>query len=535
MGQFWGMGMAGLTVAQAEKRLSEDGRNEVTQRGRVTILSGLLAQLRDPLIVVLLAACVLTVVTGDLTDAVVIALVVVVNTASGSPRRSGPTGRSPRSAQLSAPSVRVRRDGVETSVPSADLVPRRRRGARRGRRRPGRRRGARGVVAAGGRVGADRRVGRRSASRPAAARRPATMLSAGTVVVKGRAVAEVTGTGRAQRARTDRRADGHPVQPTPLQRRLAGLGRVLAAGGRRPVRGGARCWVWLRGEPLELMVVTAISLAVAAVPESLPAVVTLSLALGARRMAARNAIVRRLPAVETLGSVTVLATDKTGTLTEARMVVEELWTPERLGRRHPGTGYEPSGALISAAPARPDARRPTSSSCCAPACCATTPRSSPRRPGDRGPASATRPRSPCSRRPARSACHARRSSATTRGWARCRSTAPRQRMTTVHRLPVAARTGARGRQGLAGGAARAGTPTGSRPAWREALLRQPQQLADRGLPGARGRRGRRRRTTSLAEPVRAAAARPGRDERPGQASGARPPSTRAARRASRRS
>ena len=101
----------------------------------------------------------------------------------------------------------------------------------------------------------------------------------------------------------------------------------------------------VRGQGAELMVVTAISLVVAAVPESLPAVVTLALALGARRMSARNALIRRLPAVETLGSVTVLGTDKTGTLTQGNMVVRRLWTPDGGEAEIDGAGYGPDGEL----------------------------------------------------------------------------------------------------------------------------------------------------------------------------------------------
>ena len=301
-------------------------------------------QLRDPLIVVLLAACALTVLTGDLADACVIAFVVLVNTAVGVTQEVKADRAITALAQLSVPVVRVRRDGVETSVPAAELVP-----------------GDVVLLGEGDIVPADcdlveassvlvdesALTGESIAVGKAVphGEEAGDVLSAGTVVVKGRAVAVVTGTGVSSAlGRIAALMDTH-VQPTPLQRRLAELGRTLA------LVAVALCAVVLvlglaRGEPLELMLVTAVSLAVAAVPESLPAVVTFSLALGARRMVARHAVVRRLSAVETLGSVTVLATDKTGTLTEARMLVEELWTPEH-SVAVSGQGYAPRGELVS--------------------------------------------------------------------------------------------------------------------------------------------------------------------------------------------
>ena len=167
------------------------------------------------------------------------------------------------------------------------------------------------------------------------------VVSAGTVVVRGRGRAVVTATGAASSMGRVAALMGARPGLTPLQRRLVGLGRGLA------IAAVVLCAVVLalglvRGQPLELMVITAISLVVAAVPESLPAVVTLALALGAWRMSARNALIRRLPAVETLGSVTVLGTDKTGTLTEGNMVARRLWTPDGEAEIS-GSGYGPAG------------------------------------------------------------------------------------------------------------------------------------------------------------------------------------------------
>ncbi|MEV6210210.1 cation-translocating P-type ATPase [Kitasatospora sp. NPDC051914] len=341
---------AGLTHEQAERLLTEHGPNEVTPPPGPSLWSRVAAQLRDPLILVLLAATVLTLATGDHADAIVIGLVVVVNTAVGVTQEIRADNAVAALSALCAPVARVLRDGAEREVPAAGVVP-----------------GDVVLLEEGDIVPADARLVEASAllldesmltgesvpvEKDAA---DAAVLSAGTVVLRGRAVAAVTATG-ADSALGRIAASLHPgARRTPLQRRLAGLGRVLAA------VTVALCAVvfllgLLRGLGFEAMAVTAISLAVAAVPESLPAVVTLALALGARRMAARHAVVRRLPAVETLGSVTVLATDKTGTLTEGRMVVEKLWGPG-WAATVTGSGYRPTGEVRTDGPAGPIAVR----------------------------------------------------------------------------------------------------------------------------------------------------------------------------------
>ena len=164
------------------------------------------------------------------------------------------------------------------------------------------------------------------------------------MIVRGRGRAVVTATGTASAMGRVAALMQARTGLTPLQRRMAGVGRALAG------TAVVLCAIVLaqglaRGQSAELMIITAISLVVAAVPESLPAVVTLALALGARRMTARNALVRRLPAVETLGSVTVLCTDKTGTLTEGTMVARRLWTPAGEAVIT-GTGYGPDGQVL---------------------------------------------------------------------------------------------------------------------------------------------------------------------------------------------
>ena len=288
----------GLSSAAAASRLEADGPNALPAPRPVSLWRRVIAQLRDPLVLVLLAAAVLTTATGDWTDATVIILVIVVNTAAGVIQEIKASHAIAALTQLAAPEARVMRDGDQQQIPAADVVT-----------------GDLLMLAEGDIVPADAQVTEAAAllidesaltgesvpvDKAPGTGPAADAVSAGTVVVRGRGQAVVTATGTASAMGRIAALMTARSALTPLQHRMIGVGRALA------VAAVALCAIVLavglaRGLGTELMVITAISLVVAAVPESLPAVVTLALALGARRMTARQELIPRLPAVETLG------------------------------------------------------------------------------------------------------------------------------------------------------------------------------------------------------------------------------------------
>ncbi|WP_181445224.1 cation-translocating P-type ATPase [Micromonospora endophytica] len=329
---------AGLSSAEAAHRLRVDGPNAATTPPRRHLATRILRQLTDPLVALLLAAAVVTTALRDYPDTAVILLVVAVNTVIGVVQEVRADQAIAALDQLAAPTARVVRDGRDVVLPAAELV-----------------RGDLVRVEAGDVVPADLLL--HDASRlhldesaltgesVPVSRTAGEQASAGTVVTTGRAAGTVVRTGAASAlGRIATLAATTRPAATPLQRRLAALGRVLALAA-VALSGLVFLVGLLNGRPLGEMAVTAVSLVVAAVPESLPAVVTLALALGARRMAAARAIPRRLHAVETLGSVTVIASDKTGTLTEGRMAVQQAVTRDGTRFTVTGVGYAPHGTV----------------------------------------------------------------------------------------------------------------------------------------------------------------------------------------------
>ncbi|RXK46367.1 cation-translocating P-type ATPase [Halorientalis pallida] len=321
---------SGLSEAEAADRLEREGRNELTADQRRSPLWIFLAQFSSALIWVLIGAVVLSVAVGQIVDAVLIAVILLANGVFGFVQEYRAEQSLAALQELAAPEVTVRRDGTEETVDATTLVP-----------------GDVVVFSQGDVVPADcRLLGTDSlevdeaaltgesvpvakGTEPVEAGTPmaerTSMIYKGTNVTRGRGVAVVVETGmETAMGEIATSLLAAKDEGTPLQRDLDSLGRKLGAG--VAVLSVLVVGLLLAGgtEPIQAAL-TAISLAVAAVPEGLPAVVTLTLALGVRRMADENALVRTLPAVEGLGSVDVVCTDKTGTLTEGEMHARRAW------------------------------------------------------------------------------------------------------------------------------------------------------------------------------------------------------------------
>jgi calcium-translocating P-type ATPase len=322
----------GLTSTEARERLDRYGPNRLPEASGPSAARLLVDQVRTPLIWALLVAGAAALALGELEDGLVVLAVVVLNALIGFAQEYRAGRAIAALAELVAEPARVRRDGAWIEVPADQVVP-----------------GDLLEVAQGDRVAADARLVEAAALRaqeaaltgesepvdkdvaavaaeaPLAERR--SVLYAGTVVAAGtgRGVIVATGASTELGRISTLLRDVEPLE-TPLTRDLARFGRVITAAiGVAAV--GLAIVAAVRGFPVGDAALAGISLAVAAVPEGLPAVVTIALAVGVRRMARRQAIIRHLPAVETLGSTTVVASDKTGTLTQNRMRVEARWTP----------------------------------------------------------------------------------------------------------------------------------------------------------------------------------------------------------------
>jgi len=337
---------SGLSVAAAGQRLARFGSNALIEKKRANPLGLLLRQFTDFMILVLVAAAVIAGMIGDPQDTIVILVIVLLNGLIGFVQEYRAERAMAALKQMAAAQTRVIRDGQPQVIDAAELVP-----------------GDLVELEAGNLVPADLRLislaslvvdeaaltGESSPvnknvatlkTRDVPLGDRLNMAYKGTQVTQGRARGLVVATGMQTELGHIASMLGDEETRTPLQKRLARFGRKLA------LAVLAICVIifatgLLRGEPPLIMMLTAISLAVAAIPEALPAVVTISLALGAARMVKRQALIRRLPAVETLGSVTVICSDKTGTLTQNRMHVDALLADDDVRAAFPVEAVSP--------------------------------------------------------------------------------------------------------------------------------------------------------------------------------------------------
>jgi len=341
---------SGLSAAEAAERLARFGHNELQAAESTSALALLGAQFKNVLIVILLIAVLLSAVLGHALEAAAIGAIVLFAVLLGFYQEYRAEKAILALRQLAAPLAHLVRDGAECEVAARDVVP-----------------GDVMILRAGNRVPADGRVlesvnlqAEEAAltgeslpveklsdaldgnDRPVGDRR--NMVYAGTAVTYGRGRALVVATGaQTEFGQIAQLLQSVQQERTPLQGNLDRVGHKLARAAIAVVLLVVAAGV-LRGQPWLEMLIFGIALAVAVVPEALPAVVTVSLALGVQRMVKRNALVRRLPAVETLGCTSVICSDKTGTLTKDEMTVRAIWAGGRTFEVS-GSGYRPEGAF----------------------------------------------------------------------------------------------------------------------------------------------------------------------------------------------
>lgn len=326
-----GTSMEGITPVEAARRLEEQGRNELTEERRKGPLLMFLEQFKDFMILVLIGAAIVAGAVGDLSDTVVILVIVTINAVIGFVQEYRAERAMAALKQMASPVATVVRAGTPLKTAASELVS-----------------GDVVLLETGMVVPADMRLMEAVQLKVEEAALTGesvpvekqvapidephlpladklNMVFKGTTVSYGRGKGVVVATGmETELGKIASMLQQEEDVKTPLQKRLVLFGRRLAF---------AVLFICaivfgmglLRGEPPLLMLLTAISLAVAAIPEALPAVITISLALGAKKMVKQNALIKKLPAVETLGSVTYICSDKTGTLTVNRMTVEEIW------------------------------------------------------------------------------------------------------------------------------------------------------------------------------------------------------------------
>lgn len=339
----------GLSTADAKRRLRETGPNVIERTARPPWYRILLHQLTDPIVYVLLGAGLLAILIGKVADSFVILAVVVLNTIIGFVQEMRASQAIAALSRMVPQSATVLRDGNPTTIPANEVVP-----------------GDVLQLQAGDQVAADMRLFEVNGlqvdespltgeSLPVDKQETAveseavigdrlSMAFGGTLVTAGTADGVVVATGaESELGRISRLLSETTELQTPLTWRLARLARVITLAILVVAALIFLVGMW-RDNPLLDSALAAITLAVASIPEGLPAVITIASAIGVQRMARRQAIIRHLPAVETLGSTTVICTDKTGTLTRNEMTVETLWTPEGEIELS-GVGYAPEGDL----------------------------------------------------------------------------------------------------------------------------------------------------------------------------------------------